>query len=1172
MARSTFTHLHVHSEYSLLDGLPKIKNLITAAKELEMTSLALTDHGVMYGAIEFYKQALKQEVKPIIGIETYVVNNDHKVKDATNKENMHLVLLAKNHAGYQNLMKLATIASVEGYYYRPRIDKETLRKYATDLIALTACPKGEIGQLLIRAGYAQAKKAVKWYLEVFGKDNFFLEIQRHQYLDFLESTKDRRIKDDLKKADKMEKTWLEGIVKISREMGIPLVATNDVHYIKETDAFAQDVLVCVSTGKNVTDLDRMRYVDNPTFHLRSEAEMRSIFPDYPDAVDNTAKVADQIDIQIELGKWYFPNMDLPENKTADQVLREEVYSRAPNVYTKIDTALKERIDFELDVIINKGYPAYFLMMADMVNWCTSQGIITTTRGSAAGSVVSYIMGIVSVDPLKYGLPFERFLNPFRPKPPDIDLDIADNRREELIAYTTKKYGKDKVAQICTFGRMLARAAVRDVGRVLGHPYSFPDKIAKLIPLGAQGFPMTVNRALEESPELMALNKSDPKVKEVLEVARQIEGNARHASVHAAGIVISPTDMTDFTPLQLEPKGRKIITQYEMHACEDVGLIKFDFLGLRNLSILGAALQIIKGARKVDIDLKKIPLDDQKTFTMLARGETMGVFQLGGSGMTKWLKELKPNRIEDIMAMIALFRPGPMANIPDYIARKSGKKKVTYLHPKMANYLDKSYGIIVYQEDVLFTALELAGYNWETVDSLRTAIGKKIPELMAEQHEVFVKGCQEHSGISKDKAEKIWDLFVPFQGYGFNKAHATAYGTVSYQTAYLKAHFPVEYMTALLTAESGNTDKITEAIVECNRMGIKILPPDINISKEGFRVEEAPGSLEGRGIRFGLSAIKNVGDTAIRVILEERQKAGLFDTLTEFCQRVDQQKVNKKVLESLIKAGAMDRFGKRAAMLAALDTIRSKGSVEQKRRAGGQIGFFDIQEDDARKIKAADDFPDIEEFNQKEKLSLEKELLGLYLTEHPLDNVLPLLAGNRSHRLSEIGSPESTVKKIKIGGIVTQARVILTRNGHKEMAFATLEDETATREVVVFPDTFAQTKELWTKDSLVFVSGKVEPRDDGVSIIVESAVSIETLTRTSAPAVDDQVDWELAVPSRTSSGKLVRLNELFKNTPGSCRIALSFQHNGGDIKRIVLPYGVALDTDLKEKSARILADD
>ncbi|RJR24211.1 DNA polymerase III subunit alpha [Candidatus Microgenomates bacterium] len=1158
-----FIHLHVHTEYSLLDGLPKIKNLVKMAKELGMPAVALTDHGVMYGAIEFYKECKAQGIKPLIGIEAYTVNHDHKLKEGKeNKDNNHLVLIAKNHKGYQNLMKLTSIAHLEGFYYRPRFDKETLEKYSEGLIALSACPAGELGELLINGQEAKARQTALWFAETFEKGSYFLEIQRHQYKDYIEKSPDRKVKESLRQNQKSEDVWVKGIIKLSRELGLPLVATNDVHYLKKSDAKAQDALVCISTGKNVSDIERLRYVDTPTFYFRTEEEMREIFRDVPDAVDNTTKIPEMVDVEIELGKWFFPKYQLPEGKNAANQLRDLCNQRLKERYPGADEETKQRLEYELGVIIDKGYAPYFLMMADMVNWCTGQGIITNTRGSAAGSLVSYVMGITTIDPLRYGLPFERFLNPFRPKPPDIDLDIADDRREELIAHVTEEYGYDKVAQICTFGRMLARAAVRDVGRVLGHPYSFPDKIAKLIPMGSQGFPMTIKHALEITPELQSLYDSDSEAKEVLNLAQEIEGNARHTSVHAAAIVVSPTEITDFTPLQLEPGGEKVITQYEMHASEDVGLVKFDILGIRNLSILGEAVRIVKEVSGEKIDLSKIPIDDKKTYDMLARGDTMGVFQLGGSGMTKWLKELKPNRLEDIMVMIALFRPGPMANIPEFIDRKNNKSRITYMHPKMEKFLDKSYGILVYQEDILFTALELAGYNWESVDKLRTAIGKKIPTEMAKQHEIFVQGCVDNSGMSKEEAEEIWELFVPFQGYGFNKAHAASYGIVSYQTAYMKANFPVEYMTALLTAEATDTDKVVEAIEECKKMGIVVLPPDINKSFSGFTIEENSDSLEGKAIRFGLNAIKNVGGAALDEILTAR-KDGDFKSFCDFYMRVNGQKVNRKVLESLIKAGAMDKFGKRSAMLAGLDSLRQKCDALTKQRSQGQVGLFDSDDEGSSHAVPDDNFPGIDEFKKEELMQFEKELLGFYLTDHPLSAMFMALETSVGTKIKELLDSEETLvgQKVSVGGVISAVRVVMTKKNNSEMAFATIEDGTGRIEVVVFPKAFAADKSIWEKDKVVAIRGKLEKRDEEFSVIVDEGRRING-------DEGEGYDFVVRVPKGTTSKTLMELNRLLKTSPGEKMGVLVFE-NGGAPKKLELSFGVDYNRELQAEIKSLL---
>jgi len=1164
---SKFVHLHVHTEYSLLDGLSKIDKLVARVKELEMPAVAITDHGVMYGAIDFYKTCNKAGIKPIIGMEGYVVNKDHKLREGKG-ENNHLLLLAKNYEGYKNLMKLSTIAHIEGFYYRPRFDKETLAKYHQGLICTSACPKGEVGQLLIDGNYKQAKELVEWYQHVFVND-YYLEVQRHQFKDYLTQVdKSSKVYQKLVEMQKSEDVWVEGVVKLSRELGIRLVATNDSHYINQTDATAQDALVCISTGKNISDVGRLRYIDTPSFHLRTEEEMSQVFADLPDAVENTLKVAEKCDIKIELGKWYFPNIYLPAGKTAPQALQEMARNKLSQLYSEVTPELTTRLEYELDIICSKGYAPYFLMMADMVNWCTDQGIITNTRGSAAGSIVSYVIGITTVDPVKYQLPFERFLNPMRPKAPDIDLDIADDRREELISHMVSEYGADKTAQVCTFGRMLARGSVRDVGRVLGHPYSFPDRIAKLIPLGSQGFPMSIAKALDISPELKVLYDTDPQAKHLLDLAQEIEGNARHISVHAAGVVVSPSIMTDYTPLQHEPNGDKIITQYEMHACEDVGLVKFDILGIRNLSILGAARDLVAETRGVRENLNKLPLDDKKTFAMLTRGETMGVFQLGSSGMTKWLKELKPTRLEDIMIMIMLFRPGPMALIPEFIARKHGRNPSTPVHPKLAKTLEKSYGLMVYQEDVLFTAMELAGYDWGTVDALRQAIGKKKPKEMAEQHEVFVQGCMDHSGMTKDEAEKMWELFVPFQGYGFNKAHAASYGIVSYQTAYMKAHYPVEYMTALLTAESGDTEKVVEAIEECRRIKIKVLPPDVNESVSSFAVG-------GQVIRFGLSAIKNVGGVAIDIILNERNVNGLFKSFTDFCLRVDSQKVNRKVLESLIKTGAMDSFGKRSAMLSALDKIRGLGTSINKLKSMGQSALFTDDNQDR-----SDKLPDVDEFEKEQKLAMEKELLGFYLTEHPHADKLAQLDNMVTHRISELPVGNLSGMRVTVGGIVESCRNVVTKNSNQPMCFCKVSDLGRSIEAVVFPKVYAATSDIWQTDKVVLMSGKVEMRDianeEEAEVNADVTIIVDSATEFSGPdtrlqkieARKNNSPIIITVPKGTPANKLIELNSVLSSHKGQTEVSLEFLNNG-TAKILPLPYGLDWNEGLRQQVISLL---
>ncbi|MCW1949013.1 MAG: DNA polymerase III subunit alpha, partial [Candidatus Shapirobacteria bacterium] len=888
----SFVHLHVHTEYSLLDGLTKIKNLVNTVKEMGMNSIAITDHGTMYGVIEFYKACKKADIKPLIGCETYLAQNGRLDKSANNRRNQHLILIAKNNQGYKNLMKLISIAHIEGYYYKPRIDWETLVKYHEGLICSSACIEGEIGQLILDNNYEQAKKRAKDFQQLFGED-YYLEIQRHPGL-------------------KGQDIANEGVIKISRELGIPLIATNDAHYLKKEDAAAQDVLMMINTQTTLNDAKRLSMLDIPDFYIKSPEEMAEQFADFPDALENTQKIADKCNVEIELGKWYFPKFKLPEGKTAEEALHDSVYDAAKQHYgDDLNQEIIDRIEYEMDVICTKGYAAYFLIMRDFIQWAENNDTPTNTRGSAGGCLVAFILGITTVDPLIYQLPFERFLNKDRPSPPDIDLDIADDKRQQMLYHIIDQYGKDAVAQICTFGRMMAKNAVRDTARVLGYEYVVGDKISKLIPEGSQGFPMSIDKALDTTPDLKDLYTTDPDAKKIIDFAKQIEGCARHISVHACAIVVSPTTINEFSPTQLETGGDKTITQYEMHAAEDVGLIKFDILGIRNLSFLGQAVVNVRKTKNIKVDLSKIPLDDKKTFDMLSRGDTMGTFQLSGDGMTKWLKELKPNRVEDLMAMVALYRPGPMAIIPEYIARKSGTSPVTFFDPKMEKFLKSSYGLLVYQDDCLYTAIELAGYNWTEVDKFRKAIGKKIPEEMAIQKEKFIQGCISN-GYTPQKAQEIFGYIEPFTSYGFNKAHAASYGMLAYRTAYMKANFPVEYMCALLTAESGDTEKITTGIEESRKTGIIVGPPDINRSNSGFEIEENPNSLEGMAIRFGFSAIKNVGDAAIENIINERNENGPFVNFNDFCIRVDSQKVNKRVLESLIKVGAMDQFGERNA--------------------------------------------------------------------------------------------------------------------------------------------------------------------------------------------------------------------------------------------------------------------
>jgi DNA polymerase III subunit alpha len=1129
-----FVNLHLHTEYSLLDGLSKTKKLVNLIKEQGGNACAITDHGNMYGAIEFFKACQKAEIKPIIGCEIYTCQGNRTEKTSENRKSNHLILLAKDHQGYKNLMKMVSIGHQEGFYYKPRIDWETLEKYHDGLVCLSACAQGIVPQFIINNEYEKAKSTAKKYLDLFGED-YYLEIQRHPNIP------------DQDKAN-------EGVIKISRELGIPLVATNDCHYLKKEDAFAQDVLVMINTQTTINTPNRMSMASTPDFYVKSPDEMLEQFSDYPEAIENTQKIADKCNVNIELGKWFFPKFKLPQGKSAEETLTEMVYSAAKDFYGTLSAEIKERLEYELDVICSKGYAAYFLIMHDFIVWCEKNDTPTNTRGSAGGSLVSFVLGIVTVDPITYGLPFERFLNKDRPSPPDIDLDIADDQRQHMLFHIIEQYGHESFAQICTFGRMMARGAVRDTARVLGYEYAIGDRISKLIPMGSQGFPMSIDKALDTTPELHQLYDTDADAKKIIDTAKQIESCARHISVHACAIVISPTSINDYSPTQIESGGEKPITQYEMHACEDVGLIKFDILGIRNLSFLRQAVINVRKTNNIDINLRKLPLDDKKTFAMLSKGDTMGVFQLGGEGMTKWLKELKPNRVEDLMAMVALYRPGPMAIIPEYIARKKDPSKIDYFDPKMEKFLKSSYGLLVYQDDCLYTAIELAGYSWTEVDKFRKAIGKKIPEEMAAQKEKFIDGCV-NNGYTKKKAEEIFKLIEPFTSYGFNKAHAASYGMLAYRTAYMKANYPVEYMCALLTAESGDLEKISAGIEECRNMGIIVSPPDINTSHKGFEFEKNDQSLEGMSIRVGLSAIKNVGDIAIDLIIQERNTNGLFKNFNDFCLRANGQKVNKKVLESLIKVGAFDQFGERNAILAALDEIRNKCGKLNDKKSSGQFGLFDTS--DTPVVIPQDTFPSVPPMSEKEKLSLEKMLLGIYVTENPTSKILAPFQQATLQKINQILEKRGN-DIVKFAAVVHKFKVIHTKKNNSAMAFITFDDGTSQIEGVIFPQAYETYKNIIDENKGLYVEGKISIRDDSKSVLID--MLSETL-----PENTPKYDFIIEVPGGTTQAQLMELNQLLKSHQNGHR-GLIILPNG---KQIALSYGVNYNQSLQEEIDKIL---
>ncbi len=1062
---SKFVHLHTHSHYSLLDGLTQIDALVERTKELGMDTIALTDHGVLYGAVEFYQKARKGGVKPLLGVEAYVAPRDRFSKEP-NERYYHLILLAMNQTGWKNLITLVTKSHLEGYYYKPRMDKDILREHHEGLIATSACLGGEVGQYLMQGKFEDAKRVVLEYRDIFGPENYFIELQKHPNI------------------AECERVWADTI-RLSKETGIPLVASQDSHYARPEDAEYHDILLAVQTGNKLSDDDRLS-LKADDFSICSPETMTERFKEAPEAVANTVKIAERCNLELELippygkGKVLLPNFAKPDGKTANQYLKELIDERTSNRYPgdNFTPEVKKRLEYELGVIEETGFADYFLIVQDLITWAKGQGIaVGPGRGSAAGSIISYVLGITDIDPLAYGLLFERFLNPERIQMPDIDMDFADTRRDEVLAYAKEKYGEDHVAQIITFGTMAARAAIRDAGRAMGLSYGLCDQVAKLIP------PMKdLAEALEEVPELKALMRENPDVKKLIDAAEHLEGVARHASVHACGTVIAKDPLIQHVPLQTAPQDREnIITQFEMHAIEDLGLLKMDFLGLRNLTTIQDTIRLVKELRNESVDLSTIPLDDKEPFRLLQQGDTTGVFQFESAGMRRYLKDLKPNVFEDLIAMVSLYRPGPMDLIPSFIKRKHGEERITYLHPKLKPILDMTYGIGVYQEQMMQIARDLAGFTLPEADTLRKAIGKKIKALLDEQEERLVKGMVKN-GIEPKTAQAIWELFPPFARYGFNKSHAACYAMIAYQTAYLKAHYPEEFMASLMNGEAGDMEKISSLVTESRQNGIQVLAPDVNASYTSF-VPDGP-----KRIRFGLLAVKNVGAEVTRALIEERLRRGPYKNFADVIQRVQHKDLNKKSLESLGKSGVFDSLGvERNQILENLDDIVKFATAI--RRGGTQSNsLFGAA---APAVTMTLKLKDAPPATAKQKLAWEKELLGFYLQDHPLRPYKERFQQIKARPLEDLRRMTNESLIYRTAGLVSQVKKIVTKNG-QSMLFVQIEDfSPRPMEVVVFARTLEKTALVWQDGNVVVLEGKISLRDAETKLICERAQVLES---------------------------------------------------------------------------------
>jgi DNA polymerase-3 subunit alpha len=1123
-----FVHLHVHTQYSLLDGAIRIDNLLQRALEFDMQAVAITDHGTMFGVMEFFEKATKAGIKPVVGVEIYVAPRSRFDKTPQdNRELSHLILLAENQQGYRNLCKLASVAQLEGFYYKPRVDKQILRQHSQGLIALSACLHGEIPRRIQSGRMDLADAAAREYLEIFGENHFYLEIQNNGI--------------------DIQQRVNEALVDMSQRLSIPLVASNDCHYLEREDVRAHDVLLCIQTGKTVHDTERLKFRTDQLY-FKPKAEMYAFCEAYPEALSNTVDIAERCNLEFDFNSYHFPRFDAGDGQSADELFERDaregfkrILQRLKRKNSDLDENLyRQRLDYEIKVIKEMGFSGYFLIVADFIRYAKETGVpVGPGRGSAAGSLVAYSLGITDLDPLAHGLIFERFLNPARKSMPDIDVDFCIEGREDIYKYVAEKYGGgDYVAQIITFGKLKTRAVIRDVGRALDIPLREVDAIAKMVP---DVLNISLDAALKQEPRLAELVEKDPQVAELIQICRVLEGLPRHASTHAAGVVISDRPLVDYLPLYRGKKG-EVVTQFDMKIVEKIGLVKFDFLGLRNLTVIAKTLALIARQGKQPPDLENIDLADAATYRLLAAGDTTGVFQLESSGMKDLLVRLKPECFDDVIALVALYRPGPMESgmIDDYVARKHGKKAVKYLVPELEPILKETYGVIVYQEQVMKIAGTLARYSMAEADDLRKAMGKKITEIMAQHRDRFLKGATENN-IPAEKAAKIFDLIEKFGGYGFNKSHSAAYALIAYQTAYLKAHFPVEFMASLLTSEMHSSDGVMKFIAECRYHDITILPPDINSGEQEFTVD-------GSKIRFGLVAVKNVGENAIDAIVEARGDQS-FVSLFDFCERVDLKKVNKRVVESLIKCGAFDSTGeKRSRMMAALESALDYGQRVQRERNDPQMGLFDTG--DSQPSINVPGLPQIEEWDQKQYLTFEKEALGFYLSGHPLSRYIAVLekfTNANGMSIKELADGSA----VRIGGLVQNVKIIKTRKGD-QMAFVTLEDRHGAVEVIVFARLFAAVRDLLTEDAPILLQGQLQKDEKAVKILADELIPMEKAEETWTASVHFNLEI-----TRTDRETLTRLRDILKQHPGTCPAFLHLRSTDNTDCLISLPEALKL---------------